>query len=105
MPGPMTDIFLMVGLFILFLLLFLLSPLDWYKIPNNKHPARKMAGRQITNKSQIPMLNDQKVWRYRKKPQSLHSGGSRSPEAIGLKKEPCKTPKRLLFLIGTADNT
>jgi hypothetical protein len=30
-----------------------------YEIPNSKHPARKTAGRQIANKSQIPILNIQ----------------------------------------------
>ena len=29
------------------------------EIPNPKHPARKTAGRQIPNKSQIPIINDQ----------------------------------------------
>jgi hypothetical protein len=29
------------------------------EISNNKHPARKTAGRQITNKLQIPISNDQ----------------------------------------------
>jgi len=28
------------------------------KISNNKHPARKTAGKQITNKFQIPIFND-----------------------------------------------
>ena len=29
------------------------------KITNSKHPAKKTAGKQITNKSQIPIFNDQ----------------------------------------------
>ena len=29
------------------------------KITNSKYPAKKTAGRQITNKSQIPIFNDQ----------------------------------------------
>jgi hypothetical protein len=32
-----------------------------YKIPNPKHPATKMAGKQITNQSQIPIFNEQNV--------------------------------------------
>jgi len=31
------------------------------KITNSKHPAKKTAGRQITNKSQIPIFNDQNL--------------------------------------------
>jgi len=31
------------------------------KITNSKHPAKKPAGRQITNKSQIPIFNDQNL--------------------------------------------
>ncbi|RLB79402.1 MAG: hypothetical protein DRH24_12660 [Deltaproteobacteria bacterium] len=31
------------------------------KITNSKHPAKRTAGRQITNKSQVPIFNDQNL--------------------------------------------
>ena len=31
------------------------------KITNSKHPAKRTAGRQITNKFQIPIFNDQNL--------------------------------------------
>ena len=38
------------------------SALDFVsKITNSKHPAKRTAGRQIPNKSQIPIFNDQNL--------------------------------------------
>ena len=34
------------------------------KTPNYKHPARKMAGKLVTNKSQVPIFNAQNVWYF-----------------------------------------
>jgi len=34
------------------------------KISNNKHPARKTAGKQIKNKFQIPIFNDPNRYVY-----------------------------------------